>query len=357
MRSYQNELTTQLIGPPPTAPDPSRARPPNVPAVRRRTHFRNWSVCGRTLNLCGVPSKASLSERKWLSRSECAYPVGVVARPRCMGSTNLITVASILGFMAMLAAVEGAIPLHARTRWNRVHLAPNLGLTFITFGTNVFLNSWLLALVLWEQAQGIGLLGRLGLGPVLTDCLAVVLLDFSFYVAHVCMHKVPSLWRVHRVHHSDPVLDVTTTIRQHPLEGVVRYAFMAAFAGVLGVSLLAFVIYRLASALNGQLEHANIRVAPWLDRALAWVTTWPNMHKVHHSRLVQETDSNYGNMFSWFDRLFGTFTPSLRGETVRCGLDGLDDAQSQTLQGLLAMPFALEKPEPVAMPPATPEPR
>lgn len=273
-----------------------------------------------------------------------------------MGSTNLITVASILGFMALLAAVEGAIPLHARTTWNRVHLGPNLGLTLITFGTNIFFNSWLLALVLWEQQQGIGLLGRLGLGPILTDCLAVVLLDFSFYVAHVCMHKVPALWRVHRVHHSDPVLDVTTTIRQHPLEGVIRYVFMAAFAGAMGVSLRAFMIYRLASALNGQLEHANIRVAPWLDRSLSWITTWPNMHKVHHSRLVHETDSNYGNMFSLFDRLFGTFTPSLRGEMVRCGLDGFDDAQSQTLQGLLTMPFASEKANPVVMPPATAEP-
>jgi sterol desaturase/sphingolipid hydroxylase (fatty acid hydroxylase superfamily) len=179
-----------------------------------------------------------------------------------------------------------------------------------------------------------------------------VLLDFSFYAAHVSMHKVPALWRVHRVHHSDPALDVTTTIRQHPLEGVIRYVFMAVFAGVLGVSLRAFVIYRLASALNGQLEHANIRVAPWLDRALSWITTWPNMHKIHHSRLVHETDSNYGNMFSWFDRLFGTFTPSIRGETVTCGLDGYDDARSQTLQGLLSMPFTAQRRTLAAAPPA-----
>jgi sterol desaturase/sphingolipid hydroxylase (fatty acid hydroxylase superfamily) len=263
-----------------------------------------------------------------------------------MGSTNLITLASILGFMALLAVVEVAIPLHARTGRNRAHLGPNLGLTFITIGTSIFFNGWLIALLQWEQERGIGLLGRLGLGPLLTDCIAVLLLDLSFYVVHVAMHKLPVLWRVHRVHHSDPVLDVTTAIRQHPLQGAFLYVATAPIAGALGVSLRAFVIYRVASLLIGQLEHANIRVAPWLDRALSWITTWPNMHKVHHSRLVHQTDSNYGNVFSWFDRVFCTFTPSLLGETVDCGLEGYDDAQSQTLGGLLIMPFRSEKPVP-----------
>jgi sterol desaturase/sphingolipid hydroxylase (fatty acid hydroxylase superfamily) len=261
-----------------------------------------------------------------------------------MGTTNLLTVVAILSVMALLALVEGWIPLHARGPEHRAHLGPNLGLTFLTFATNVFFNSWLMWLVLWEERSGGGMLRKLGLGPVLADCVSVVLLDFSFYVAHVAMHKVPALWRVHRVHHSDAVVDVTTSIRQHPFEGVIRYAFMAAFAGALGVSLRAFVIYRFASALNGLFEHANIRVPAWLDRALAWVTSWPNYHKIHHSRVARETDSNYGNMFSWFDRLFGTFTPAPRGATVACGLDEFDDPAAQTMSGLLTMPFASDKP-------------
>jgi sterol desaturase/sphingolipid hydroxylase (fatty acid hydroxylase superfamily) len=203
----------------------------------------------------------------------------------------------------------------------------------------MFLNSALIVLLMRLDAAGFGILRWLALDAGVATVIAIVVLDLSFYAAHVAMHAVPALWAVHRVHHSDPVVDVTTTIRQHPLEGVIRYVFMTAFACLFGVGLAAFVIYRTWSALNGLLEHANIRVPRWLDAALSLVTTWPNMHKVHHSREVHETNTNYGNIFSWFDRLFGTYTPAARGATVVCGLDGFDDPRVQTTRGLLAMPF------------------
>jgi sterol desaturase/sphingolipid hydroxylase (fatty acid hydroxylase superfamily) len=253
--------------------------------------------------------------------------------------TSASTIAVVLGAMALVALIEMAIPLHARGPLHRTHVAPNLALTFITFATNVVLNGALVLLLVRLDVTGFGILRSAGLDPRVADVLAIVLLDFSFYVAHVAMHHVPALWRVHRVHHSDPVVDVTTTIRQHPLEGVIRYAFMAAFAIPFGVGTGAFVIYRAWSALNGLLEHANIRIPRSLDRLLTLVTTWPNMHKVHHSRDARESATNYGNIFSWFDRLFGTYTPSERGEKVICGVDGLDDGKQQTTRGLLAMPF------------------
>jgi hypothetical protein len=179
--------------------------------------------------------------------------------------------------------------------------------------------------------------------PPLATTLAVVLgLDFSFYVAHVSMHGLHGFWRFHRVHHSDPAVDVTTTIRQHPGEGVIRYAFLGTFAFALGASPGAFAVYRALSALNGLLEHANVRVPLWLDGMLSLVTTWPNMHKVHHSRAASETNTNYGNIFSLFDRLFSTFTPPSHGVNVSFGLDGFDDLASQTTAGLLAMPFRAE---------------
>ena len=202
-----------------------------------------------------------------------------------------VTIGAILAAMAVVAFVETVIPLHRWGRAGRAHIGPNLALTFITFGTNVFMN---LALV-----AGLALLGRLGLGvlnvfrqpPLLSAAVAVLGLDFSFYVAHVAMHKIPWFWRFHLVHHCDPVVDVTTTIRQHPVEGVIRYAFMATFAFGLGADPAAFAVYRTWSALNGLLEHANVRVPVWLDDLLALLTTWPNMHKVHHSRAAQETDT------------------------------------------------------------------
>jgi len=254
---------------------------------------------------------------------------------------GLSAIGLILAAMTVVALIETVIPLHARGRWNRGHLAANLALTLITFATNALLNAGLLTAVWWLDARGFGLLHVLALPPLVASVIAVVLLDFSFYVAHVAMHRVPAFWRFHCVHHSDPAVDVTTTIRQHPGEGLIRYAFMAAAVFALGPSLGAFAIYRAASALNGLLEHANIRMPLGLDRWLSLVTTWPYLHKIHHSRDALETDSNYGNLFSCFDRLFLTFTPSERGVDVDYGLEGLDDPATQTTAGLLALPFRL----------------
>lgn len=253
--------------------------------------------------------------------------------------TNLSTIAAILGVMGVLALVETAIPLHARTRWHRAHLGPNLALTFLTLFTNFFFNTALVLLVLWLDARGFGLVHWVGLDPVAAGILGVVVLDFSWYALHRTMHRVPALWRVHSVHHSDPVVDVTTTIRQHPLEGLLRYATLVLFVAVFGVGLTAFTIYRVWSVLNGLFEHANLRVPRWLDGAIAVFFVSPDMHKVHHSRDVRETDTNYGNISSLFDRGLGTLTPAERGRSVVCGLDGFDHPDDQTTAGLLGMPF------------------
>src|SRR5262249_8931585 len=146
---------------------------------------------------------------------------------------------------------------------------------------------------------GFGLLNRFPQPRMLELAVVLLGLDFSFYVAHVAMPKVPPFWNYHPVPPSDPAVAVTTTIRHHPGESVIRYAFMGAFAFALGASPGAFAVYRTSSALNGLLEHANFRLPLWLDRLIALVSTWPNMHKVHHSRTREETDTNYGNIFSF----------------------------------------------------------
>ena len=246
---------------------------------------------------------------------------------------------AILAAMALVAAVETAIPLHARGRRHRDHLGPNLALTLLAFATNALLGAALVAALIWLRASGLGLLNQVALGAPAGIAVTVLALDLSFYVAHVAMHRVPAFWRFHRVHHCDPAVDVTTTIRQHPGEGAIRYAFLAVFALALGASPEAFAVYRTASALVALLEHANLRVPPWLDGALSLVVTWPNVHKLHHSRDRRYTDTNYGNIVSWWDRLFSTFTPGRYGTDVAYGLDGLDDAAAQTTRGLLALPF------------------
>jgi sterol desaturase/sphingolipid hydroxylase (fatty acid hydroxylase superfamily) len=253
--------------------------------------------------------------------------------------SSLASAGAILAAMALVAAVEAAIPLHARGRSGRAHLGPNLALTFVTFATSALLDAALVAALIRLEDRGFGLLRLAAPGAVAEVVLVVLALDLSFYLAHVSMHRIPAFWRFHRVHHCDPTVDVTTALRQHPGEGAIRQAFLAAFACALGASPGAFAVYRVALALCALLEHANLRLPTRLDAALSLVFTWPSLHKVHHSRDPRLTDTNYGNVVSWWDRLFATFTPARRGAEVAYGLDGFDDPALQTTAGLLALPF------------------
>jgi sterol desaturase/sphingolipid hydroxylase (fatty acid hydroxylase superfamily) len=256
-----------------------------------------------------------------------------------LGRNPTISAAAILAAMALVALLEAVIPLSRRTHWNRAHLVPNLTLTLFTFSTSALFNGALVVGLVELQAKGFGALGLLELGPAAHTGAVLLILDFSFYVAHVAMHKLPFFWRFHAVHHSDPAVDVTTSIRQHPVESAIRYAFMAAFAAAAGASPAAFAVYRIASALNALPEHANVSAPFWLDRVLSLFTTWPNVHKLHHSRDPRETDTNYGNLFSFWDRLFGTFVSPRAGMRVACGLEGFDEPAKQTTFALLIEPF------------------
>ncbi|HSJ97471.1 MAG TPA: sterol desaturase family protein [Myxococcota bacterium] len=257
---------------------------------------------------------------------------------------GLASAGAIGAAMALVALAETVVPLHARGHWGRAHLGPNLALTALALGTNLLLNAALLVALAWLDARGLGLLRAFALPPLACAALAVVALDLATWATHVAMHRSALLWRFHRVHHADPLVDVTTTIRQHPGESAIRYAFLAVAACGLGASPAAFAVYRTWSALQGLLEHANLRVPARLDTALSFLITTPNLHKVHHSRVTAQTDTNYGNLFALFDRAFGSFTPSAHGVAIEYGLDGLDDAGTQTAVGLLALPFRSRRP-------------
>lgn len=248
--------------------------------------------------------------------------------------------------LVVLALIEALLPLRDRSRWSRAHLGPNLALTAITVVLSLLLNVPLLLALAWFQQQGLGLFNWLSL-PLWADLLAaVVVLDLAWYATHRSLHAVPALWRIHAVHHSDPMVDVTTAIRQHPLEGLVRYGFLFVFGLAFGVSPAGFALYRLWSAVHGQFDHANLRLPAWLDEAICWVSASPDMHKVHHARDQRLNDTNFSSILSIWDRLFGTFTPPAVGRQVTYGLDGHDGADHQSLGGLLALPFVRSRPEP-----------
>lgn len=242
----------------------------------------------------------------------------------------------LIALIAALSFVEAVAPYHRSAGgWRRVQA--NIGLIAIYFTLNLALTLLTLGVVAAAQHGKFGLLA--GLAPPFPAFLVIglVALDFFSYIAHVCMHKFSVLWRVHRVHHSDVHVDATTAFRQHPFEGIWRFAFTLAPALALGLPAEVVAIYRLASGLNAIFEHANIRLWPPLDRLLSLLVVTPNFHKVHHSRRRAETDSNYGNIFTLFDRMFGTLKPAIPARDVNYGLDDFSGEDSLVRQ--LGLPF------------------
>ena len=253
-------------------------------------------------------------------------------------ANSLSSIGLLAAALLLLSAVEALIPLQARGEWGRRHLGPNIALTLITLVTNLALNIPLLMGLAWLQAKGWGPLNVLQIPPLAALAVSVLALDLAWYVTHRSLHRFAWMWRFHAVHHSDPAVDVTTTIRQHPGEGLIRYAYLGAFAFGLGLPPAGFALYRVWSALHGQLEHANLKLPQWLDSAITLLFSSPNMHKVHHSRDRRLTDRNYTNIFSVWDRLGGTFTPSAQGQVIAYGMDDWSADQQSTL-GLLRAPF------------------
>jgi sterol desaturase/sphingolipid hydroxylase (fatty acid hydroxylase superfamily) len=249
---------------------------------------------------------------------------------------NNITI--ILAVMAIGALLEILLPMFVAKPWRQGRRAANLGLTAVSFGSN-----WLLASVAAAAALTLrpaGLLHGIGWPGWVEIAIGIVVLDFCVgYLSHRTMHLWPRMWRFHRIHHSDPFVDVTTTYRTHPVETVWRFLFGIVPIWLLGISAQAVMIQRLLQASNGILEHANIRLWAPLDRLLSLVWVTPNVHKIHHSRRVSETNSNYANLLTIYDRILGTYTPAERAASVRYGLDDAEAMGEASVGRLLSMPL------------------
>ena len=219
------------------------------------------------------------------------------------------------------------------------HALPNIALTLILVLTNLALSFSSAYLAGLTVRHGVGLFFLADFSPWTQAVLGVLALDLFAYFAHVLLHKSWLGWQFHRVHHSESAVDVTTTFRQHPGETVWRILWQLAAVLVCGIPLWIIIVYLILSSLNAQMEHANIRMHSGLDRFLRLIIVTPHMHKAHHSRDQRETDSNYANIFSFWDRLFGTYTAEIDFRKLRYGLEGFDAQERQTLRGLLKMPF------------------
>ena len=240
---------------------------------------------------------------------------------------------------AILSSLESIVPLY-RFRGSRFsHAMPNVSLTLIVLLLNAALASLSARASGIVVANEIGLLFLVHLPAWANIGVGIAALDLFAWLAHVAMHKSTWGWRFHRVHHSEDEVDVTTAFRQHPGETVWRILWQLFAIAALGIPLWVVVVYLLISALNAQFEHANVRVPEAIDRVVRLLFVTPGMHKVHHSRDQKETDSNYANIFSLWDRLFGTYTDNVDFAALRYGLDGFDEQKTRNLRGLLTMPF------------------
>ncbi len=239
----------------------------------------------------------------------------------------------LISVCALLWTIESVAPRVRFRPARRRRLLPNVGLAVILVATNLALAGVTASVSLFAEAHRIVAL------PVWAQLLAgIVALDLFAYAAHVAMHKSTLGWRFHRVHHSDAEVDVTTAFRQHPGESLWRIAAQLPPILLLGIPFWAVVVYLTLSTLNAQLEHANVRVPARLDAIVRTLFVTPDMHKAHHSRSQRETDTNYANIFSIWDRLFATYTARTNFETLRNGLDGYDEP-GEKFGGLLALPF------------------
>lgn len=247
----------------------------------------------------------------------------------------------LVGGITFFWLLEGAVPLY-RFRYKKwKHAIPNLFFTLTTIVINFALAFLLLKTADFTVAHKFGLLHWLPSMPLwLYILLGLLLLDLiGAYLAHWIEHKVKPLWMIHLVHHTDHNVDTTTANRHHPLESIVRFGFTLFGVWIIGIPIGIVMLYQSLSLLATQFGHANIKLPKNIDTALSWVIVSPDMHKVHHHYVLPYTDSNFGNIFSIWDRLFGTFMKMDR-DAIVYGVDTFpDEVENASIKGLLKQPF------------------
>ncbi len=198
-------------------------------------------------------------------------------------------------------------------------------------------------LALLAESRGWGLLNIWPIPGWLAVLVSVVLLDLVIYLQHVMFHAVPALWRLHRMHHADLDFDVTTGSRFHPIEIVLSMVIKLTVVAALGAPALAVLIFEVLLNATAMFNHSNVRLPLGLDRILRWIVVTPDMHRVHHSVIVGETNSNFGFNLPWWDRLLGTYRdqPAAGHEGMVIGVSDIRDPLEQSLGRMLTQPFRI----------------
>jgi sterol desaturase/sphingolipid hydroxylase (fatty acid hydroxylase superfamily) len=247
----------------------------------------------------------------------------------------------LVGGLLLFWIIEGAIPL-IPMRYKKTKLR-HAGVNFIFTVIHLIIHTFLAIIIVllsdWCKREGFGMVYWFNANVLMSVVIGVLALDFSSWLVHYVMHKNRFLWRFHLIHHSDNNVDVTTGLRHHPGDSLLRGVFFILLIFVSGAPMYSVMIYQTLVVISTAFTHANISLNPKLDKFLSYLIISPNMHKVHHHWKQPYTDSNYGAVFSFWDRILGTFM-KLEPKEIHYGLDRYyPNEKDEDFVSLMKKPF------------------
>jgi sterol desaturase/sphingolipid hydroxylase (fatty acid hydroxylase superfamily) len=246
------------------------------------------------------------------------------------------------GILAAMVVWELLAPRRRQSIGRAARWPSNIGVVVLdTVLVRLMFPIGAVALALLGEARGWGLFNTFDVSAWVAVPLGIVLLDLAIYLQHALFHAVPALWRLHRMHHADLEFDVTTGIRFHPIEILLSMGIKLGVVSALGTPAVAVLIFEVLLNATSMFNHSNVCMPAWLDRALRWVVVTPDMHRVHHSIVARETNSNFGFNLPWWDRLFGTYRsqPAAGHDAMTIGIEQFREPAEQRLDRMLTQPF------------------
>jgi sterol desaturase/sphingolipid hydroxylase (fatty acid hydroxylase superfamily) len=253
-----------------------------------------------------------------------------------------VRLSCFLGVFALVEIFEALAPRRARGLSRLARWPHNIGIVVLnTVVLRLAFPTAAVGVALIAEANGWGLLNLVALPFWLAVALSVAALDCAIYLQHVMFHAVPALWRLHRMHHADLDFDVTTGARFHPIEILLSMAIKLAVVAALGPPALGVLVFEVLLNATAMFNHGNLALPIGFDSMLRLVVVTPDMHRVHHSALAHEANSNFGFNLPWWDRLFGTYRaqPQAGHEAMTIGLTEFREPAEQRLDKMLAQPF------------------
>lgn len=254
-------------------------------------------------------------------------------------SDATIRLAVTLGLLALFIALEITAPKRASVL-NLRRFSNQAALALISSVlARMALGGGLAGIAIFANIHGVGLFNVVQMPFWFAAIVSFLVLDFAIWAQHMAMHHVPFLWRLHRVHHGDTTMDVSTALRFHPFEILASLAFKVVMVVALGAPVAAVLIFEMILGAGALFTHANIALPKWLERPLRWLFVTPALHLIHHSPNPVETNSNFGFSFNIWDRLFGTYASAPISDDGAIGLENWRAPEDQRLLAMLANPF------------------